>query len=282
MWPLPPPSMPARDTYLTCISRVSTPALKEQLADLADRVSAADMLYQRTARDQELYTLPGKAFNPSDAIDPGELVKVYTDRMAKKGAPGRGAYEELMQPGTRCPLCGHRTVSTLDHYLPKARFPLLCVTPANLIPACIECNKAKLDALPVSAEKQTLHPYFDQVDQALWLKAEIVQELPPAVVFSADPPPHWPPTLAARVRHHFAAFKLADLYGSQAATELQDIRYQLELVSEAGGAEAVKAHLELAAESCTRGSGRLNYWKPVAYSALAESPWYCDGGFSSS
>jgi hypothetical protein len=280
MWPLPLPGQPARDTYLTCISRVSSPAVKGQLASLTERVAIADQLYQRAARDQELYTLPSDAFGPAGAVSRDELVKVYKDRMAKMGAPGRGIYDELAQPGTRCPLCGHRRVGSLDHYLPKQLFPLLSVTPANLVPACNECNKAKLAAAPATADDQTLHPYFDHVDRDPWLKARLERDPQLAVVFYADPPSYWPPLLAARVRHHFDAFKLADLYGSEAATELGDIRYAVELVSGAGGAEAVKAHLEVVAESCSQGSGRVNYWRPVTYRALADSPWYCCGGFT--
>ena len=103
------------------------------------------------------------------------MIKVYTNRMAKEGAPGRPVYNALKLAARRCPLCGHRDVSTLDHYLPKTAFPLLCVTPSNLVPACSDCNKVKSDALPATAADQTLHPYFDDADQDAWLKAEVVQ-----------------------------------------------------------------------------------------------------------
>ena len=228
MWPLPVPAQPARDTYLTCISRISRPPLKELLADLADDVVDAEELYMLTARVQELYNLNSVAFTPTDPGVCDELIKVYTDRMAKQGAPGRPVYDALKHAASRCPLCGHRDVTTLDHYLPKTVFPLLCVTPANLVPACSECNKAKLASTSATAGDQTLHPYFDDVDQDPWLKADVVQGAPAAVVFFVEPPRHWTSVLAARVRHHFAAFGLAGLYGVQAAAELREIAYELE------------------------------------------------------
>ena len=156
--------------------------------------------------------------------------------------------------------------------------PLLCVTPANLVPACSDCNKAKSDASFATAADQILHPYFDDVDQDPWLKAEVVQGPPPALVFFADPPQHWATDLAARVRHHFKAFGLADLYGSQAAAELAEIAYELAQVHEAGGEQAVKEHLELAAKS--RGKVNRNHWRTAAYRALVGSSWYCSGGFA--
>jgi hypothetical protein len=100
------------------------------------------------------------------------------------------------------------------------------------------------------------------------------------LVFSVDPPSHWPPVLASRVRHHFAAFRLAALYGTQAAAELREITYELESVFAAGGEDAVRSHLVLMAKSRTKGSGKTNHWRAAAYRALADSSWYCNGGFS--
>src|SRR3546814_3004594 len=43
-----------------------------------------------------------------------------------------------------CPACGEPgTPNTLDHYLPKGRYPHFCVTPLNLFPMCDACQQAK-------------------------------------------------------------------------------------------------------------------------------------------
>ena len=67
---------------------------------------------------------------------------------------------------------------------------------------------------------------------------------------------------------------------AETAAELREIAYELEDVSTAGGEDAVRAHLQRAAESRIKGSGRTNHWRAVAYRALADSSWYCSGGFS--
>jgi 5-methylcytosine-specific restriction endonuclease McrA len=272
------PGQAARDTYLLCISRIAREPLKKRMAEYEDFVAIAAERYDYVARDAALYTLDSADFTPASPQDRTELIKVYTNRMAKEGAPGRPIYNTLKLAAKRCPLCGHRDVSTLDHYLPKTLYSLLCVTPTNLVPACSDCNKAKSDALFATAADQTLHPYFDNVDQDQWLKAEVVQSSPPALVFFDEPPQHWATDLAARVRHHFKAFGLADLYGSQAAAELAEIAYGLAQVHEVGGEQAVKEHLELAATS--RGMVNRNHWRTAAYRALVGSPWYCSGGFA--
>jgi hypothetical protein len=279
MWSLPMPGYTARDTYLLCISRIRRPLVKTKVAGFEDAVADAAKRYIDEARAATLYTLKGADFAPKSRDDCDDIIKVYTDRMAREGAPGRPVYDALKLAAKRCPLCGHREVSTLDHHLPKTAFPLLCVAPANLIPACSDCNKGKSNALAATSATQTLHPYFDNINQDTWLKAEVVQETPPALMFSVDPPEHWTAALADRDRHHFDAFGLAELYGSQAAAELAEIAFQLERFHEAGGEDAVKEYLDLTATS--RSMVGLNHWRPTAYRALSGSSWYCSGGFAS-
>ena len=59
----------------------------------------------------------------------------------------------------RCPICdcsfGYSQV-TLDHILPKSKFPIYSITPINLVPTCYNCNMRKNDIVP----SKVLHPYF--------------------------------------------------------------------------------------------------------------------------
>lgn len=64
---------------------------------------------------------------------------------------------------TICPACGELgRPNTLDHYLPKGKYPHFCVTPVNLFPMCDACQKAKLEKTGTADEPRFfLHPYFD-------------------------------------------------------------------------------------------------------------------------
>lgn len=64
---------------------------------------------------------------------------------------------------TICPACGELgRPNTLDHYLPKGKYPHFCVTPANLFPMCDACQKEKWEKTGTAAEPRLfLHPYFD-------------------------------------------------------------------------------------------------------------------------
>ncbi|MFJ4518444.1 HNH endonuclease [Streptomyces sp. NPDC088816] len=212
-----------------------------------------------------------------------EMIAVYTNRMAKKQAAGRPIYDDLILAAKdgRCPLCGQRPVSTLDHHLPKTLYPALAVDPLNLVPSCADCNKLKLDVTPRSSEEETLHPYFDDVEHDSWLKAEVIEVAPAALRFFVDPPAAWSPTLIRRARLHFKTFGMASLYASQAAQELGNIKYYLTQLYEVGqkrGAQRVQDHLAEQAESRRR--AHINSWQSATYQALADSAWYCDGGFA--
>ncbi|WP_439856712.1 hypothetical protein [Pseudomonas syringae] len=77
-----------------------------------------------------------------------------------------------------CPACGELgRPNTLDHYLPKGKFPHFSITPVNLTPMCDRCQKEKKEKTNGPNEPRFfLHPYYDEflVNQVL----EIVIEPP--------------------------------------------------------------------------------------------------------
>jgi hypothetical protein len=96
--------------------------------------------------------------------------------------------------------------------------------------------------------------------------------------FFVDAPDELGDLLIQRLQNHFSTFDLARLYAAEAAEELLNIRYQLNLLHESGGPDDVREHLADEAESRRR--GRRNGWRTAAYEAWADSDWFCDGGFS--
>lgn len=266
------------DVFATCISRIRDPNLKLKMGSIEHLVVAASADFDRLAAQTRLHQFARQAVI-GGVISTAEMEAVYTQRMAKKAAPGRDAYDELFNsaPNGKCPLCGHRTVSTLDHHLPKAHYPVLAVVPLNLVPACGDCNKAKLAALPTSANHETLHPYYDNIEGDRWLVAEVVVGTPAALRFRVQPPANWSAVLADRVALHFRTLGLGTLYSAEGADELLNIRGQLETIHAAGGAALVKTELRERSASCRR--ARLNGWRTAAFEAFADSAWFCDVGF---
>jgi hypothetical protein len=274
------PTQAAGMTFTTCISRVRDSALKARLESVSQLIINASSEFNEAAERHSLHEVVRDVM-VGGVVTTEEMDKVYTQRMAKTGAPGRGIYDEIFNssPNGRCPLCAHRPVATLDHHLPKSHYPALAVAPLNLIPSCSDCNKAKLATVPQTASDVGIHPYYDDVDDDLWLVASVVEVRPAAVRFYVEVPDGWGAILAARIKKHFRTLGLAKLYSAEAAEELLHIRHQLEGIHAASGVATVREELLFRARSCAR--NRQNGWRAVTYSAWANSDWFCNGGFRS-
>lgn len=273
---------PAEDPdahFLTCIERIRNRPLRDRLRSIRPNVAAASAEFHAHAIVSSLHALPAQA-NVAGVVTTAEMVDVYDGRMARRRSPGRPVYDRLMALADFevCPLCGQRTVSTIDHHLPKTRYPALVVTPVNLVPVCKDCNNAKGNRIPATAGEQTLHPYYDNIEGDSWLRGTVVPGAPAVVVFAVDAPAGWSPLLTQRVQFHFHLLELGKLYASHASVELRNIQYGLSRLHSAGGLPAVRAHL--LSEAVSREASHRNSWQTAMYKALHQNNWFCNGGFA--
>ena len=271
------PADGAVDVFLLCADGVKEPALRARLKQVTPDIQEAAEAFEAASAAAVLYLLEEKQ-DVAGLVTAREMAELYELRMARARSRGRRIYDKLMLLARTCPLCEHRLVSVLDHHLPRSKFPVLAVTPTNLVPACSDCNKRKHSARPRTAEEQTFHPYFDNFGSEPWLHAELLGSEPPVLRFFVKPPSSWPALWGARARHHFKLFQLGELYTAQAGQELVSIRYLLNKLWEQAGAEAVRSHLNEAAESFERSNP--NSWKTAMYKTLGASTWFCTGGLA--
>lgn len=271
-----PPVHCVRPTLTLCVSRIEDPDLRSRAESVADILEAGEAEYRAQAASNTLYLQ--SAATHVGTLTNEEMESLYDQRLSKKGHPAREVYDSLRAAAkfNLCPLCGHRQVATLDHYLPKSSRPLFAITPVNLVPSCSDCNKAKLAAVAPDPGSQTFHPYFDSFDDGVWLGARIIEESPPAIVFSVISPAGWPEVKYQRAKAHFTMLGLAELYGSNAAQELAQISLSLRELSEKCGPDEVRAHLEV--QSRSRAALGPNTWQAAMYRALLQSEWFWRGG----
>jgi len=124
-----------------------------------------------------------------DAEGSPDLVPTWPDIAHKKNSflnlylsPKEGSVQGGLLSAMRdhelslCPACGEAGApNTLDHYLPKGKYPHFCVTPHNLFPMCDACQTNKKEKTGDAANPRFfLHPYFDVfiADQVLELSIE--------------------------------------------------------------------------------------------------------------
>lgn len=276
---LPLPKFDVSHAAEICASGITIAERAEILREAIPTFAHIEANYLQLGKASKLYTL-AQSNSVTPRLDGKMMGIIYKSHFSKAGSPSRSLYDKIKMsaPHDICPLCGQRNVASVDHYMPQSKFPALNLTPANLVPACSDCNKSKLATVPTSEEEQMLHPYFDDLGSERWLIAQISQTAPPTLTFSISPSQEWSPPLSSRVLSHFKQMGLAKLYSSQAASELADISYTLVNLGKSGGNQAVKAHLQNEFES--RYSRDPNSWKTALYEALKDSTWFCDEGYS--
>ena len=273
MWTLPLPAWSAEAAYQTCISRVKNDELKKRLEGARNEISQVDARYRKAGQERDFSGLLAEHCGLT-GVSAKEMVRVYDGRMASQGSPGRTIYDAIMvgSPNGICPLCGQGLVKTLDHYLPKSLYTALAVNPANLIPACSDCNKAKSDAVA-----DTLHPYYDNIEHVPWLRAEHKETGAASVRFFVDPPSSWTQEFVGRVARHFRVFGLNKLYVSNAAQTISGLQFQLSRLAVSGSANSIRTNLTEQAESWR--AVHRNSWQVAMFDCLAGSDWFCSGGF---
>ena len=277
MWTIKKPEISALETFDTCIAGITTVDLKLRLQAIRGDIEAEETTFNDAAETSSLYRIAPA--NNVGVVTAKEMEKLYDRHMARNKSRGRAIYDKIMiaAENDMCPFCGHRTVSTLDHSLPKTAHPAFAVTPVNLIPCCQDCNHAKGTQSPGTKEDQLLNAYYDDVTADCWLHAEIIPGSPPAARFFVEAPDDWEDEIATRVENHFTKLHLAKLYASQAGRQFQNIRGALGEIYDAAGIVAVREELERRFRSCR--DVMVNSWEGALYQAAAASDWYCDGGF---
>jgi len=277
MWAIEKPDISALETFDTCTAGIVTADLKHRLQGIRGAIQAGEKIFDDAAETATLYLIASTSH--VGAVTAREMEMLYDRHMARSKSRGRAIYDRLMIAAEydMCPFCGHRTVSTLDHSLPKALHPAFAVTPINLIPCCKDCNHAKGTQSPTTEEDQLLNAYYDDVTADRWLYAAVVEGSPPAATFSVEPPDDWEEEIGTRVKNHFAKLNLAKLYASQAGRQFQNMRSALGEIYDAAGVDAVREDLYRRFRSCT--NVMVNSWEGALYQAAATNNWYCDGGF---
>lgn len=271
---LPKPHFDVKTVYTECISTVDNDDLKKNLTDCLPEIINDEAQFETLANCTQLHLFPRKT-TINGTVDISEMKKVYTYRMVSK--TGREYYDMIFESTKHgiCPLCGQREVETVDHYLPKAIYPTLVVTPTNLIPSCSTCNKKKLDTYPTRSEDEPIHPYYDDIETDRWLYATLDRQGSGLVIkFIVKAPTTWNAVKTIRVENHLSTF-LSSLYTKRAGVELSERKPRLKDLREIG-ISAVEKYLNELAYDYSR--VYTNSWQTAMYEMLARNTWFHQEG----
>lgn len=272
------PNFGVRKVYLTCLSNMSDESLRMKLMNCLDSLDLAEEELEKSIQNCSSHMiLREKKVN---GLDKSIFEKIYTYRLVNLNAPGRVYYDKikLLAPLNICPFCLVRPVSTLDHFLPKSKYPRLTVTPINLIPCCSDCNKKKDKIFPVNKSNQFIHPYYDDLSSIQWLEAELIEGSPPYIKYNISKHLEIDEELVSRIKFQFNSLELNYLYSIQAANEISNILHLISKKLLNDTPASVENYLKENYKS--RKAYSLNSWQTALYKCLYQNKWFCNGGFN--
>ncbi len=279
------PTLRVETIFEDCISNIGSAAKVAEFRQAKYLIENAESDYLTKARNHVLFQFPDSPGDNEDILfgrlTQGDVKGLYAGQMVPAKKVARHHYDKLVisSPQRRCPFCGFGRATTLDHFLNKSDYPWLAIVPANLVPACKDCNQGKSTNRALSAQDQILHPYFEGSELAddQWLFASVIQSTPLSIDYRAEPPLNWGDALRLRAGQHFKDFDLKVRFSFEAATELGSLRFTLKSLGANAGRLGVKQHLTAVAAG--EYENYKNSWKTALYQALSESDWYIDGGY---
>lgn len=261
--PKPQIGVSTESIYQMCVDSFQDASYKKKLHSCDALIKKDSVSYE------EKVPLKVDEFLPSVlpiGVTDEDLKKVYTQKFAKKNGVGRPYYDKILSaaPNGICPICGVQQVRNLDHYLPKSQFPLLVVTPMNLIPTCRDCNFDKLAFSTQNPKEAPLHPYFDNIMDDIWLDVEVFEDV--SVVYRANCPERWSNVLKSRVENHLNTSNLRELYGCHAIQEISNSLLLWKKIYARGQTTALFQYLCDVKESAE--DRELNSWKSALYRGI--------------
>lgn len=203
--------------------------------------------------------------------------KVYEEKFAKKNSIGRKYYDIIMANAKgRCPICGSGKLKNLDHFLPKSKYPLLCVTPINLIPTCRDCNMEKGAEISDNYYEIPFHPYLEIMNDE-WVECDLLfySDETFSVTFKNGYDKSLNPDMWKKYCAHMRINDLDSTFSSRAEEELENVRemYKNELIL--CGKLNLKASLLEVKNSAEQID--INSWKAALYRALIiKCDEFCD------
>ena len=119
-----------------------------------------------------------------------------------------------------CPACGEDgTPNTLDHYLPKNKYPEFAVTSRNLFPMCDICQGKKGSKTVNAADKRLfVHPYFDDFAELSVVRLVIGRPLESPNSFSIEPHPDLTAEQLALISRHLEELGISSRYEHPGST----------------------------------------------------------------
>ena len=177
--------------------------------------------------------------DPYGFVDPEKdnLKKLYKSDcdIAKKIRLHHSAFTSSTKRvyNNKCPYCTLSEPDTIEHILPKDKYPEFAVHLYNLIPCCSKCNRHKLAAVrnPIGLP-YTMNFYYHDPDFCQFLEADCIIDPNgyPSFEYRLAFPKNADLTLAAIMTNHFKRLRLIKRYDEEVVRGYTNIELTIKTV----------------------------------------------------
>lgn len=265
------PKISVREMMTNISETVRDITKKNNIINAIDRIEQCTDDYDNLAESQKLHLISASQ-DIETSLDAEDMKKLYTEKVA--GNLKEKYYDKLLSLATSglCPICGISQVSNLDHYLAKSIYPTYSITPYNLTPICRDCNYKKRDKQIIKYSDGTYHPYYDNIDDNIWLSAKLLKVPEQNIVvnyYVNDEIKLIDNENYLKLVNHCTVFKLFDLYSKQASSEITNNLHFWKKQLNTDGEDAFKSYLVECLKS--REVHQKNTWYTALLRALIDN-----------
>ncbi|MCG3881815.1 hypothetical protein [Psychrobacter sp. Ps3] len=177
------PNIKYSDILSSCIKSLNNSHFKTLITAKKGVFLESSELYISLGELHQLKSFVNKELQVTNNKEYREKIVNLYEKLKSNKEPSK-FHDKIMIASKRCVYCNQGLANTLDHFLPKAQFPLLSIEPTNLIPCCYDCNST-LNALSLRKNSSTnpllIHPYFNQdnsIYDEQWIFAKVPSNQP--------------------------------------------------------------------------------------------------------
>ncbi len=270
---LSPPTRDPVDDYERTITRRRSEGVSLVLQGARNAVLAAYNGYANAAADPTAY---------SSVIKDKVIAKVLRENydLVQESRILSDLREEILEAAfiNKCALCGFGEVGSLDHYLPKNRYPEYSILPYNLLPACGVCNLKKLQEVGDTEGGRFLHSYLDRFESVGPLITCEITTSGEELVIKYAPRDSLPEKVKRIVRYHFKGLDLQERYTTASLDRILGVYDLLEEAYHDEGPAGVAYEAKRRETNCQNKFGN-QYWEVALYRGMQISEDFCNKGF---